>query len=263
MLPCSGLAPEVCAVPRMAKYIQQARWQVGGSSLPGSYGVLQRHSDFIIFVKCMLSAGLEHTPFYSDMTASSENLYKAPQLWPQEPPKKQNPTLASPASYHYHKGTDESYRSQRNENKSSAKVHQNSKIMYSFSTSSNTVLWLMVSFSDHKLPEHWAKSQEWKTPLHRWLLKRKITEFFWIIYFEILWMNLRSIHRTWKVWRMLQKIIAYLFFFFFSENVCSFTHEKIKAVHSRRVKDFELGNSAQGLCGKKNIALIQCKNRYS
>lgn len=38
--------------------------------------------------------------------ASSKNLDKFPQLQSQKPPDTQTPILASPASHHYHKGTN-------------------------------------------------------------------------------------------------------------------------------------------------------------
>lgn len=119
------------------------------------------------------------------MTASSDNLYKNPQLQPQEPPMTPNPALTSPASHHYHKGTDKFSKSQRNKTKSSAKIQEHSKIMYGFSISSNTVPWTMFSSADYRLPEWQAKIQEQKTHLKRWLLKiiQILREIFWLIYF--------------------------------------------------------------------------------
>lgn len=60
-------------------------------------------------------------------TASSEKLYKAPQLWSQDSTK---PNFASHASHLCHKGTGKVYKSQRNKTKTSAEDKKHSKTMY-------------------------------------------------------------------------------------------------------------------------------------
>lgn len=102
------------------------------------------------------------------------------------------------------------------QNQSLANVQEHSKKMYSFSLSSNTMPQPTFFSSDQRLPGRWAKSQELNTHLQRWLPKiiKTSREIFWLISFEVLWMKLRSIHRTWKVWRMFPKIIASVFFFY-------------------------------------------------
>lgn len=76
---------------------------------------------------------------------SSENLDKAPQLQSQKTPDTQTPT--SPASHHYHKGTNFTGCREPQNHELNKKIQEFSKIMSSFNNSYNFMPWTMFSSS--------------------------------------------------------------------------------------------------------------------
>lgn len=143
------------------------------------------------------------------MIASSENLDNASQLQSQEPPEIQTPTLALPASHNYHKRTNfagcrepKSWAQQK-----SRSTAQKCPVSASVTTPCHGQCFPVRA---SRVLNNNPGSEN--SPI----MIKTLREIFWMTTFEVLWMTLRRIHITWKVWSMFPKITA---FFFYTKSV--------------------------------------------